>query len=100
MNPRISERLVNGSFADLLQSMNPRWRVYAEQPCLVGNQRCPDIVVTSCGRQPVVIENEWRPARQVEAEAAPNPACERASRLRAKVLLCGAPPPPWPFRLA
>ena len=69
MNPRISEQLVNGSFADLLQSMNPRWRVYAEQPCFVGNQRCPDIVVTSCGRQPVVIENEWRPARQVEAEA-------------------------------
>lgn len=69
MNPRISEQLVNGSFADLLQSMNPRWRVYAERPCFVGNRRCPDIVVTSYGRQPVVIENEWRPAHQVEAEA-------------------------------
>ena len=49
--------------------MSPRSRVYAETPCFVGSQRCPDIVVTSYGRQPVVIENEWAPARQVEAEA-------------------------------
>ena len=69
MNPPLSEQLVNGSLADLLQAMSPRSQVYAETPCFVGNQRCPDIVVTSYGRQPVVIENEWQPARQVEAEA-------------------------------
>ena len=69
MNPRMSEQLVNGGLADLLQGMNPRWQVYAERPCFVGNQRCPDIVVTSYGRQPVLIENEWLPAHSVEAEA-------------------------------
>ena len=69
MNPPLSEQLVNGSLADALQSMSPRSQVYAETPCFVGSQRCPDIVITSYGRQPVVIENEWQPARQVEDEA-------------------------------
>lgn len=65
----MSEQLVNGSLADLLQGMNPRWHVYAESACFVGSQRRPDIAVTSAGRQPVLIENEWQPAHQVEAEA-------------------------------
>lgn len=69
MNSHLSEQLVNGALADLIQAMSPRSRVYAETPCFAGNQRCPDIVVTSYGRQPVVIENEWQPARSVEAEA-------------------------------
>ena len=44
MNPPLSEQLVNGSLADALQAMSPRSQVYAETPCFVGNQRCPDVV--------------------------------------------------------
>ncbi len=69
MNPRISEQLVNGCLADLLQAASPRSRIYTETQCFVGNRRSPDIVVTADGRQPVVIENEWLPASSVEAEA-------------------------------
>ena len=65
----MSEQLVNGSLADLLKDMSPRSHAYAETPCFVGSHRCPDIVVTRDGRQPVVIENEWLPASTVEAEA-------------------------------
>lgn len=66
---RLREQLVNGSLADLLTKMNPRWRVSPEIACLRDSQKCPDVLVTSYGRQPVVVENEWAPARTVEAEA-------------------------------
>lgn len=67
---RLREQLVNGSLADLLAKTNPRWRVQPEIACLRDSQKCPDVLVTSYGRQPVVIENEWAPARTVEAGAA------------------------------
>lgn len=66
---RLREQLVNGSLADILAKMNPRWRVSPETACLRDSQKCPDVLVTSYGRQPVVVENEWAPARTVEAEA-------------------------------
>ena len=70
MNPRLREQLVNGGIADLLAGMNPRWEVRPEVACFRDSQNCADILATSHGRQPVILENEWLPARTVEAEAA------------------------------
>lgn len=69
MTPRLTEQLVNGSLADLLNGMSARWCVFPETSCFRNNVKSPDILVSSYGRQPVVVENEWMPARTVEAEA-------------------------------
>lgn len=69
MTAHYAEPLLNAVLAELLDGMNVRWKVWPERQCLVGSQRCPDIVVTSYGRQPVVIENEWAPAVTVEQDA-------------------------------
>lgn len=69
MTPRLAEQLVNGSLADLLTGMSARWRVFPETNCFRDSAKCPDILLTTYGRQPVVVENEWLPARTVEAEA-------------------------------
>ena len=67
---RLREQLVNGAIADLLTTMNPRWTVRPEVSCFRDSHGCADILATSYGRQPVIIENEWLPARTVETEAA------------------------------
>ena len=64
------ENLLNGRIATLLDRMSSRWEVHGEDKgAFRGNQKQPDILVIQTGAQPVVIENEYVPARNVEAEA-------------------------------
>lgn len=64
------ENQINGRIATLLDRMNSRWNVLAENKGVFqGSQRQPDILVTQQVGRPVVIENEYVPAAQVEAEA-------------------------------
>ena len=66
----IREDQLNGRIATLLGRMSDRWNVRGENKgAFRGSQRQPDILVTRSGAQPVVIENEYVPARNVEAEA-------------------------------
>ena len=66
----INETQLNGRIATLLDRMNVRWRVIGEtQGAFVGSQRQPDILVLPQGGRPVVIENEYVPARTLEDEA-------------------------------
>ncbi|MGI9307211.1 MAG: hypothetical protein ACR2P5_07920, partial [Gammaproteobacteria bacterium] len=68
--PRIEE-LLNGKIADILNGMRRNWRVIAEETGVVrGSSERPDIVVWQESRPPVLIENEYFPARGVEEEAA------------------------------
>ena len=65
----IREDQLNGRIATLLQRMAPRWNVYGEDKgAFKGNERQPDILIIQPGAQPVVIENEYLPARYVESE--------------------------------
>ena len=64
------ESQTNGRIATLLDRMNSRWTALAENKGVFqGSQRQPDILVIQQGGRPVVIENEYAPAAQVEAEA-------------------------------
>ena len=66
----INETQLNGRIATLLDRMNARWSVYGEtHGAFEGNQRQPDILVHQQGGRPVIIENEYLPARTVEPEA-------------------------------
>ncbi len=66
----VNETQLNGRIATLLDRMNTRWRVLGEtQGAFQGSQRQPDILVAPLGGRPVVIENEYLPARTLEAEA-------------------------------
>ena len=66
----VIENQLNGRIATLLGRMAPRWNVRGENKgAFRGSQKQPDILVTQRGAQPVVIENEYMPARNVEAEA-------------------------------
>ena len=50
--------------------MAPRWNVFGEDKgAFQGNQKQPDILIVQQGAQPVVIENEYLPANDVEEEA-------------------------------
>ena len=69
--PRQTEPNVNSAMGSLLQKMLPRSivrpeyiRVFSGRPSLQ-----PDILITSTGRSPVVIEAEYMPAATVEVEA-------------------------------
>ena len=67
--PVIEDQL-NGRIATLLDRMNSRWSSLGEnRGAFQGNQRQPDILIVQTGAQPVVIENEYVPAGNVEAEA-------------------------------
>ena len=67
--PVIEDQL-NGRIATLLDRMNSRWSALGEnRGAFQGNQRQPDILIVQIGTQPVVIENEYAPATNVEAEA-------------------------------
>ena len=66
----IIENQLNGRLATLLGRANPRWTVRGENiGAFLGSQRQPDILVVQSGNRPVVIENEYVPARSVESEA-------------------------------
>ena len=66
----ILENLLNARIATLLDRMSPGWQVSGEvKGAFQGNQRQPDILVLPRGRHPVVIENEYVPADNVEEEA-------------------------------
>ena len=66
----INETQLNGRIATLLDRMNARWSAYGEtHGAFEGNQRQPDILVHQQGLRPVIIENEYLPARTVETEA-------------------------------
>jgi len=66
----ISETQLNGRVATLLDRMNVRWDVHAEMKgAFVSGLGQPDILVLPKGGRPVVIENEYLPARTLEDEA-------------------------------
>ena len=66
----INETQLNGRVATLLDRMNVRWDVHAEMKgAFVNGQTQPDILVLPQGGRPVVIENEYLPARTLEGEA-------------------------------
>ena len=66
----INETQLNGRVATLLDRMNVRWEVHAEMKGAFANgQTQPDILVLPKGGRPVVIENEYLPARTLEDEA-------------------------------
>ncbi len=66
----ILESQLNGRIATLLERVAPRWNVLGEnRGAFQGSQRQPDILVVQLGAQPVVIENEYLPAGDVEDEA-------------------------------
>ena len=66
----IIENQLNGRLATLLGRANPRWSVRGENiGAFLGSQRQPDILVVQSGNRPVVIENEYLPARSVEDDA-------------------------------
>ena len=66
----IIENQLNGRIATLMGRTNPRWTVRGENiGAFLGSQRQPDILVVQSGNRPVVIENEYTPARSVENEA-------------------------------
>ena len=70
--PRQTEPNANNAMGSLLQAMLPRSQVRSEHTrAIYGHAGLqPDILITAPGRSPVVIEAEYMPAANVEAEAA------------------------------
>ena len=69
--PRQTEPNANNAMGSLLQAMLPRSQVRSENTqAIYGHPGLqPDILITAPGRSPVVIEAEYMPAANVEAEA-------------------------------
>ena len=69
--PRQTEPNANNALGNLLQAMMPRSSVRSENTQAISGHPGlrPDIILTSSGRSPVVIEAEYMPARTVEPEA-------------------------------
>ena len=69
--PRQTEPNVNNALGILLQAMFSRSSVYYENTRVIVDHpgRQPDILITSPGRSPVVVEAEYMPAYNVEPEA-------------------------------
>ena len=66
----VAEELVNAAIADALQKRRREWRIISETTgVLKAAGKRPDIVVRVKKRPTVLIENEFAPARNVEAEA-------------------------------
>ena len=66
----ILEPQLNGRIATLLDRMTPRWTALGENKgVFLGSQRQPDILIVQPRAHSVVIENEYAPAADVEAEA-------------------------------
>ncbi len=111
--PRTAEHTVNVELARLLRTRHPRWRngIGVEQTGVLADapaQR-PDILIQHPGGLPVVIETEYRPAREVEQDAssrlgavvaATGEAIEQAVALRVPVELRGVNQAQLPQRVA
>ena len=69
--PHQTEPTVNNALADLLRPMMPGCQVRSEQTGLIVGHpgQHPDVLVTSVGRSPVVIEAEYMPAVEAELDA-------------------------------
>ena len=70
--PANSEATINVHLGDVLRTKHPAWRegIGTEQSQVFREAaRRPDIVVRHPGRQVVVVETEFAPGRQVEADA-------------------------------
>ena len=67
----IREDQLNGRIATLIDRMSDRWRALGENKgAFRGNYRQPDaLIISESGGRPVVLENEYEPARAVESEA-------------------------------
>ena len=66
----VVEDQLNRRIATLLDRMNSRWSALGEnRGAFQGSQRRPEILIVQSDAQPVVIENEYVPAGNVEAEA-------------------------------
>ena len=63
-----SEPAFNSLLGSALRSKHPRWQVRVEDSGLIPNAT-PDIVIEQPGGLPVIVENEYDPARTVEADA-------------------------------
>ena len=82
--PRQPEPNANNALGSLLQAMLPRSQVWSENTQAISGQPGlrPDIIVTSPGRSPVVLEAEYLPARTVESEAMSRLGLEMATNGR------------------
>ena len=71
--PHHHENTANVALAELLQPMLPGYAVRGEQlGTIAGHQgRHPDLLITAAGRSPVVIEAEYEPNANPEADAIP-----------------------------
>ncbi len=69
--PRQTEPNANNALGGLLQPMLPGSRVMFENTRVIAGRPAlqPDLLITDPGRAPVVIEAEYLPAANVEAEA-------------------------------
>ncbi len=69
--PRQTEPNANNALGGLLQPMLPGSRVLFENTRVIAGRPAlqPDLLITDPGRAPVVIEAEYLPAANVEAEA-------------------------------
>ena len=73
MTPHQIEDITNFALADLLQPMLPGCAVRAERTQTVAGHpgQHPDVLITAAGRSPVVIEAEYDPGANPEADARP-----------------------------
>ena len=69
--PRQTEPNANNALGILLQGMMHGSNVRSEntQAIVDHPSRQPDIIITEVGRAPIIIEAEFEPARNAEAEA-------------------------------
>ena len=69
--PHQAEPNTNVALGGILQGMLPGSRVLSENTQVIAGNRGlrPDILITAPGRSPVVVEAEYLPARDVEADA-------------------------------
>ena len=77
--PRNREPLANAALARALRRRNPDWNdstVHAERTHVIrqavpyaGTGKRPDVLIDAPGRQPVIVETEFAPARTVEQDA-------------------------------
>ena len=73
MTTHQEEDITNGDLADLLRPMLPGCAVRAERTQTVAGHpgQHPDVLITAAGRSPVVIEAEYDPGANPEADARP-----------------------------
>lgn len=63
-----SETTLNAVMADVMGNMRAAWKAHAEETGALSHGR-PDIVLREAGALPVIVENEFEPARTVDKDA-------------------------------